>query len=106
MKRVFTLLGPVLLAAGLLAPTAAEAAPQPRHAVVDIRDLDLATAKGQDRLAVRVHRAARKVCEAEALDSLPQTVRARRDCVRQAKAAAMMVVEAGITQSADGSVGG
>jgi UrcA family protein len=72
----------------LLAQAAAPlpASPHPHSAVVEVGELDLATGKGQHLLALRIQRAARAVCEAEALSRLPQTIRHERRCIRQAVA--------------------
>ena len=55
----------VLLGAGLLATPVLAADVNPlaaENAVVSLADLDLATASGQNRLAVRLHQAAAEVC--------------------------------------------
>ena len=47
---------------------------------VDIGDLDLATAKGQRVMALRIDRAARTLCASEAVSQSPQMIRAERAC--------------------------
>jgi UrcA family protein len=80
-------------------PTLADAAP---GVAVTVGDLDLASDQGQRRAAARIHRAARLLCRAEAVASLPRSVRAERECVRQARARAAAVVTARAADRAAG----
>lgn len=98
MKPAYALLA----LAALMIPDLAAAGLRQQQVAVEIGDLDLATARGQKMLALRVHRAARALCAAEAVETLPQTIRARRECTRQAQAAAMAVAEAAIRARAEG----
>lgn len=75
------------------APTLAAALPAHQSAVVTAADLDLATEEGQRILALRIHRAARTLCKAAAVDRLPQTIRAERECLRQARTSDAVAVK-------------
>jgi UrcA family protein len=59
---------------------------------VDIGDLDLATAKGQRVLELRIDRAARTLCTSEALRQSPEMIRAERACRVAAKEQALAAV--------------
>jgi UrcA family protein len=72
----------------LSAPALVTAAPPAQTTVVDFGDLDLASDKGQRVLALRIRRAAAAMCEAEALGSLPQSIRSERACIREAQSGA------------------
>jgi UrcA family protein len=85
-------------------PTLADAAPAiaaPGVAVA-VDDLDLASDEGQRRADARIHRAARMLCRADAVASLPRAVRAERECVRQARARAAAIVTARAADRAAG----
>ena len=56
-------------------------------------DLNLASEYGQKVLALRIHRAAKALCESEAVDRLPEMRRAERQCIKDAKASAIAAVE-------------
>lgn len=80
---------PALFAiAALTIPVTAIAAPQPRSVTITLGDLDPESAADQSILALRIQRAARAVCRAEVLGSLPRTIRAERQCLREALARA------------------
>lgn len=96
MSVTRALFAPALLSLVLLAaPGPATAAPPaPQRIAVTVADLDLATDKGQRILALRIHRAARTLCRAEALDRLPHTIRSGQECLRQARSAAALATKA------------
>jgi UrcA family protein len=83
MKTVF-----IALAIASLANPAITAAEQ-RSLSVKTGDLNLATAKGQKALALRIHRAASELCKSEALEQLPAMQRAERRCIEGTKASAI-----------------
>lgn len=60
---------------------------------VAIHDLNLATNRGQKILALRIDRAARRLCASEVLSQSPNVQRAERACIASAKASAMALVE-------------
>lgn len=70
----------------------AVAAPAAHSTAIETADLDLASQLGQKVLALRIHRAARAMCAADAAGSLPQTMRAERRCMRDAASNAMAAV--------------
>ena len=78
----------------LAAPPIAAAAPPAQAVTVQAGDLDLASSKGQRILAQRIARAARALCTTEAVDRLPQNLRAERACIREARASAAAAVRA------------
>lgn len=80
--------------ATLAAPAIASAAPVEQTMAVDAGDLDLSSDKGQRMLAQRIQRAAEAMCRAEALESLPQHIRATRKCVQEARAGTDAAVKA------------
>lgn len=86
----------VILAALALAtltfPATATAAPSQQSMAVDIGDLDLTSDKGQRILALRIHRAVRALCDTQALESLPLTIRSERRCIREARQSALAAV--------------
>lgn len=59
---------------------------------VGVGDLDLATAKGQQAMALRIDRAARILCASEAVSQSPQMMRAERACRAAAKLQAISSV--------------
>jgi UrcA family protein len=67
----------------LAAAAPAHAAPASQSIAVPTGDLELASAEGQRILARRVHRAAKAVCAAEAVQQLPQHARAERRCIAE-----------------------
>lgn len=67
----------------------AVAAPAVASTAVDTADLDLKSQDGQKVLALRIHRAARAMCAADAADSLPQMMRNHRRCMQDATSSAM-----------------
>lgn len=69
--------GKIIAAVALTASVAANAQ---QSANVAVGDLDLATAKGQRVLALRVDRAARALCASEAVSQSPQMIRTERAC--------------------------
>lgn len=86
MKRINALLAAAAMAVSATAVAAPVPAPQSME--IDTGDLDLGTDKGQRILALRIQRAARAICMAEALDSLPRNLRKQRGCISQARARA------------------
>ncbi|GAB4480139.1 MAG: hypothetical protein OHK0018_11570 [Erythrobacter tepidarius] len=95
MSVTRALFAPALLSLVLLAAPgpAVAAPPAPQSIAVTIGDLDLATDKGQRILALRIQRAARAMCKAEALDRLPHTMRSARACIRESRARAEAAAE-------------
>lgn len=67
--------------------------PAVQSTAVDTADLDLESREGQRRLALRIHRAARAICAAEAASTLPQAMRSERRCLRQATSNAMAAAD-------------
>lgn len=86
--------------AALAAPAIAAAAPDQRSSAVEVGDLDLATDRGQRILALRIQRAARSLCRAEAVASLSLSIRNEQQCIRDAKASALAAVQA-VTAAAE-----
>jgi UrcA family protein len=84
MKIVIT----ALAIASLAAPAIAQ-----QSLSVKTADLDLVSKQGQKVLALRIHRAAKTLCESEAVDRLPEMQRAERHCIAEAKASAIAAVE-------------
>lgn len=82
-ERIMIRTHTLLALAALALPAVATAAPDRPSMAVEVSDLDLASQEGQSRLALRIHRAARAMCKAEALTSLPQSVRGERQCIRE-----------------------
>lgn len=103
-ELLMTFLRALILALALLVPTTIAAAPIQRSVAVQTSDLDLATDKGQRILALRITRAARAMCEAKAVQSLPRTIRSERQCEREAQASTAAAVAA-LTAAADPSSG-
>jgi UrcA family protein len=101
-ELLMTVLRALILAAALLVPTTIAAAPAQRSVAVQTSDLDLATDKGQRVLALRIARAARVMCAAEAVSRLPRTMRSEQQCVRRAQASTAAAVAA-LTAAADPS---
>ena len=85
MKKVFA-----LVAAFALALPAVSAQAEDRSITVEYGDLNLASARGQERLTRRIESAARKVCGfySRANASIIESSEARA-CYKQAKAGAM-----------------
>jgi UrcA family protein len=94
----------LIVTAALMVPLVASAAPAQRSVAVEISDLDLASDKGQRVLALRIARAARAMCAAEAVQNLPRTMRSERECMREAQASTTAAVAA-MTAAADPSSG-
>jgi UrcA family protein len=99
-----TVLRALIVASALMVPAVTASAPAQRSVAVEISDLDLASDKGQRVLALRIARAARAMCEAKAVQSLPRTMRSEQECVREAQASAAAAVAA-VTTAADPSSG-
>jgi UrcA family protein len=70
---------------------------------VDVSDLDLANAKDQRALALRINRAARAVCISEAVRQDPAIIRAERRCVEATARSVQRQVaaKAGVRAAAD-----
>lgn len=82
-------LRPLLALALLAAPALAAAEPaRPQPVPVAVGGLDLASDAGQRILALRIQRAARRLCAAEGLASHPRTVRSARRCILEARRSA------------------
>lgn len=79
--------------AALTLPAVAAAAQQPQSMAVDVGDLDLASDQGQRVLALRIERAARSVCKADAVEQLPRNLRSERQCIRETQANAARAVQ-------------
>jgi UrcA family protein len=80
----------IIIAATLAAlTTPAMAASVQQSMSVKISDLNLASEAGQESLALRINRAAKALCESEALSQSPHMQRAERRCVATAKASAL-----------------
>jgi UrcA family protein len=94
----------LIVTAALMVPCVASATPAQRSVAVEVSDLDLASDKGQRVLALRIARAARAMCVAEAVSRLPRTMRNERECVREAQASTAAAVAA-VTAEADPSSG-
>jgi UrcA family protein len=77
--------------ASLAHPALAKLAQQ--SMTVKISDLNLASEADKKALALRIHRAAKLLCESEVLSQSPQMQRAERHCVDVAKASAIATVE-------------
>lgn len=103
-ESLMTFLRALIFASALMVPAVTAAAPAQRSVAVQTSDLDLATDKGQRALALRITRAARAMCEAKAVQSLPRTIRSERQCEREAQASAAAAVAA-LTAAADRSSG-
>jgi UrcA family protein len=101
-ELLMTVLRALIVAAALMVPAVTAAAPAQRSMAVQTSDLDLASDKGQRILAQRIARAARAMCAAEAVPSLPRTMRSERECVREAQASTAAAVAA-VTAAADPS---
>lgn len=84
-----TLFGKIIAAVAMTASVAVNAQ---QSTMVGIGDLDLATAKGQRIMALRVDRAARSLCAPEAVSQSPATIRAERACRAGAKQMALTSV--------------
>ncbi|MBL0924681.1 MAG: UrcA family protein [Sphingomonadaceae bacterium] len=84
--------GKIIAAVALAGSVAAHAQPS---IGVDIGDLDLATAKGQKVMAMRIDRAARTLCASEAVSQSPAMIRAERACRAAAKEQALAAVATG-----------
>lgn len=69
--------------ATLAVPAVTTAAPVPQSIAVEAGDLDFGSDKGQRILALRIQRAARAMCKAQALEHLPQNIRRERRCIRE-----------------------
>ena len=89
MNRIHALIA----AAAVAVSSVVAAAPPYRSIAIETGDLDLNSEKGQRILALRIQRAARAVCEAQAVDSLPQNMRSMRRCTRNAQANAAAAVK-------------
>lgn len=83
----------LLALATLTAPAVVTAAPVRQTMAVEVSDLDLESDKGQRVLALRIQRAARAMCKAQAVASLPQNLRSERGCIREARASAETAVK-------------
>lgn len=89
MKRI-----PALIAAAAVAmPSVAAGAPPYRSVAVETGDLDLQSENGRRILALRIQRAARSLCQTQAVDRLPRNVRSARRCTREAQAGVAGVVK-------------
>lgn len=95
MLRIPTLLALAVLAAH----PATMAAPVRQDVAIDASDLDLTHEKGRRLLELRIARAARAMCRAEAVSTLPHNVRRERKCIRDARAGAEAAVTAAIAAS-------
>jgi UrcA family protein len=93
-ELLMTVLRALIVASALMVPAVTVSAPAQRSVAVEISDLDLASDKGQRVLALRIARAARAMCEAKAVESLPRTRRSERQCVREAQASTAAAVAA------------
>ena len=94
LKDLIMKLVPALLAAAAVSCSAAAlAAPVPQSIAVEAGDLDLGSPEGQRILALRIGRAARMLCDAGAVDSLPRNIRSERGCVREARASVEAAVK-------------
>ena len=89
MMRIHALLA----TAAAMISTAAAAAPVPQSIAVEAGDLDLGSNKGQRILAMRIERAARTMCRAQAVESLPQNNRSERGCIQAARDGAEAAVK-------------
>lgn len=94
-----------LVSATLVVPAAVHAAPDQRGIAVEIGDLDLDSDKGQHILAMRLHRAARAMCEIPALESLPQSQRKQRQCIRDALTRALAATKGSVQSRIAGRFG-
>lgn len=74
-----------ITAAAAAAASVTAAAPASQSVRVEAGDLDLLSDKGQRILALRIQRAARSLCETEAVDRLPRNMRAKRRCIKAAQ---------------------
>jgi UrcA family protein len=84
MKAIIT----ALAIASLAVPAVAQQSLSVRTA-----DLNLASDQGRKVLALRIHRAAKTLCESEAVGQLPAMQRAERRCIEEAKSTAIAAVE-------------
>lgn len=84
MKAVFT----ALALAAMTVPAVAAPTPATQSLAVQTGDLNLASTDGQKILTLRIHRAARTMCAGEAIENLPQTIRATRRCIADATSSA------------------
>ncbi|WP_446654413.1 UrcA family protein [Blastomonas sp.] len=84
MKAAIAALGLAVLTLPHAAAYGTEAVP------VRTGDLDLASDKGQARLALRIHRAARAVCAVGAPRGLPARLRSERRCISKTQADALV----------------
>lgn len=84
-----------ILAALALAstPVAAFAASGQQSMIVKTDDLNLASEEGRKTLSLRIHRAARALCEGAVLEELPQTIRMERKCIKDARSNALAAAE-------------
>jgi UrcA family protein len=82
----------VVIAALAIASLAIPAVAQ-QSLAVKTADLNLASEQGQKVLALRIHRAAKSLCESEAVEQLPAMQRAERRCIEEAKSTAIAAVE-------------
>jgi UrcA family protein len=78
--------------AATLALTGSIAAYAQQSISVGIGDLDLATDKGQTVVAMRIDRAARTLCESEAVSQIPSMIRAERACLAATREQALATV--------------
>ena len=100
MKRIHALLAVATMAAS----GSVAAAPVPQSITVEAGDLDLGSNKGQRILAMRIQRAAKAMCQSQAVASLPHNIRQERECTRQAQASAEAAVKT-LTASAASTSG-
>jgi UrcA family protein len=83
----------MLAFASLTVPAVATAAPSQQSMAVKVGDLNLESDRGQSILALRIQRAARTMCNAQALQSLPQNIRSVRRCIREVQSSAETAVK-------------
>jgi UrcA family protein len=84
-----TMFGKIIAAVALTASVATHAQ---QSINVGVGDLDLATAKGQRIMTLRVDRAARTLCASESVSQNPKMMRAERACRAAAKQQAVTSV--------------
>jgi UrcA family protein len=88
-ETMMTAIYALLAITALAAPAVSNAATEPQSMAVHFGDLDLASQEGQRILASRVKRAAEAMCKAEVLEQLPQHIRSKRECMREAQSRAV-----------------
>ncbi len=83
----------LLAIATVSVPAVAAATPVQQSRAVETGDLDLGSDKGRRTLALRIHRVAKVICNAQALESLPQGIRSERKCIQETQASAELAVK-------------